>query len=82
MAKPLPTIKSIELDDEGAPETVTIKLTVQQLAEVAKVLGKMSPATGSTEGTSAFYDCAVSELFNYYWEDGLNSYMRENGGGS
>jgi hypothetical protein len=75
MAKPLPSIKTIELDEDGFPETVTIKLTLHQLAEVTRVLGKLAPATGSTAGTSAFYNCAVSELFNNYWEAGLDEYL-------
>lgn len=71
----LPSIKVIELSDKGLPEAVTIKLTLHQLAEVTRVLGKLAPATGSTAGTAAFYNCAVSEVFNRYWDDGLDEYL-------
>lgn len=73
-----PIIRSIEMDRHGVPEFVTVKMTVEQLADLVLVVGKMSPPTGSTEALTEFYQFALSELFNRYWEGGIHSYRRDN----
>lgn len=66
-------ITQVELED-GDPARVTVEMTIEEAADLAKIMGGMAPDTGATRATSEVYNCLVGELFNRYWDDGLSEY--------
>ncbi len=62
-------------DSEGTviPETVTVKMTVQEALWLAIVSGKQkgeSPHNG-------IFNCLNADVFNRYWDDGVDDAKRE-----
>lgn len=65
---------------DSRPDIVSIELTVEQAAHITKLLGKISPASAespaSYEAQSNLYHLFTGCLFNRYWDDGINGYLR------
>jgi hypothetical protein len=62
-------------DDDGyaAPETITVTMTVEEALWIARVAEKQRG--GSPHRT--LYDCLVCDLFNRFWEDGVNDAAKQ-----
>ncbi|MFE6966854.1 hypothetical protein ACFVAJ_17220 [Agromyces sp. NPDC057679] len=70
-------VKTINLDPDELPETITVKLTRAEAITIAGMCGKLSPATAEASGldysaASEVYNGLVGTVFNRFWEDGLN----------
>ena len=73
--------KQIVLED-GRPTTVTVEMSIAEAAAIAKVFGGFSYTTFTekvpqlTNGEhSEVYDCLVGEIFNRYWDDGVEGFL-------
>jgi hypothetical protein len=64
-------ISNIALDADEDPREVTVVLSINVAAWLARHVGKLNP---STEESSALYDCLVGSLFNRFYEDGVNDW--------
>ena len=65
---------------DSRPNVVAIEMTVEQAAQLAKLTGKISPANASSpaayDAQSNLYHLLTGSLFNRYWEDGVDGYLR------
>ncbi|MFD7247868.1 hypothetical protein ACFV6Y_38725 [Streptomyces massasporeus] len=65
------------------PETITAELTAREAAFLAKLTGRMSPndvetaVPGYSAESNRIYACLEGDLFNRYYEDGVNDALRE-----
>ncbi|MDI5965699.1 hypothetical protein [Streptantibioticus silvisoli] len=75
-------IKQIELDDEGMPEAVLVRMTHDEALYLALLTGKQTGATsaqiipGGAARNSEVYEALTGELFNRYYDDGVNDAVR------
>lgn len=75
-------IRALTFDDEQNPETVTAELTIEEAAYLAKLTGQQTGITanqimpGGDEPSHEIYDCLISNVFNTFYEDGVNDYLR------
>ena len=77
-------ITQINLDDEGVPSDVTVKLSLDQAALIARVFGSYCGNSYKSTGDmsrwsvagSDLYSGLVSDLFNRFWDDGVNDVLR------
>lgn len=67
----------------GRPKTVTVKMSLDEAAAIAKTFGTMSLngfrekfPTLPDDTNSEIYGCLVGELFNRFWDDGVDGYIR------
>lgn len=62
------------------PDVVSINMTVEQAARLVKLVGRISPANAASpedyQAQSGLYDVLVCGLFNRYWDDGVDGYLR------
>ena len=65
-----------ELNDDQCPSTVTVEMDIREAALMAKLFGQMRPT--ESQGATA-YDCLVGDVFNRYWDDGVDEALRELG---
>ena len=73
-------INTIQFGDNEKPAKVTATFTIREAAMIAKAFGRLSPTSATEAGldpsaTSSTYD-ALTGVFNAYYEDGLNDYLR------
>lgn len=77
-------IKMVEFDEEEGPQWVTIKLSLEEVAFIAKFTGKQSD--DSAEGympngggyvNRQLYEATTHGVFNRWWDGGLEEYERE-----
>jgi hypothetical protein len=68
-------ITRIDLED-GRPVRITAELTVEEAAQIAKWTGSLSPVTGMTGETSELYGALTGSVFNRFWDDGVDGYLR------
>jgi hypothetical protein len=68
-------IKSIELEN-SLPVRIVVELTVEEAAQIAKWTGSLSPVTGMTGETSELYGALTGSVFNRFWDDGVDGYLR------
>lgn len=63
---------------EGEPVELTLTLSVEQAALIARWVGQFSPSTAGTNHshTSGLWDCLVGEFFNRFYEDGIDEALR------
>jgi hypothetical protein len=67
---------------KGLPTEVTVKLTIEELAVIGRMTGRLSPITAEEvfpkayEATSEMYDASVGEVFNRWWDGGIDDYLR------
>lgn len=62
-------------DDEYYPETITVTMTLKEAIFIAKKAGAEPPAA-----TGTICDCLVGDVFNRYWDDGVDDAERMKGG--
>jgi hypothetical protein len=79
-------VTKIELDDEGDPLFVTVRMSVREAAYLAMITGAQSGTTAKQLvpgwGESAnlgLYESVVGEFINRYWSGGTNHALRELG---
>lgn len=76
-------VTNLSFDKNEQPSEVTIVMSVDEAAHLAKHCGKLAPATvqppDSYFATSGLYRCLTGMVFNAYWEDGVDDYLREAG---
>lgn len=74
-------LKAMTFDDSQL-DTVTVQMTAEEAAFMAKVTGKMNdPAAReafgfSTHAHSEIYDLLAGEVFNRLYDDGVDEWMR------
>lgn len=66
-------INNIELED-GKPVRITAELSIEEAAQIARWTGRLT--TEQTSQTREIYDSLVGDVFNRYWSDGVDGYMR------
>lgn len=70
-------IRSIAMDDEEQPETITVDMTIREAALIVRLIGPMSDIqladTQSDGGRTGgeIYDALNGCVFNRFWEDGV-----------
>lgn len=70
-------VKQINLDDDGQPEEIVVRLTRNEAAYLALLTGKQSGHTsaeimpGGDGLNSEVYEALTGEFFNRYYEDGV-----------
>lgn len=62
-----------KLSEEQFPSTVTVEMGVREAALIAKLFGRMRHA--ESQGATA-YECLVGDVFDRYWDDGVDEAMR------
>lgn len=73
--------KSLTLS-AGRPTMVTVEMTIDEAAVIAKVFGEFSLKTFEEKFPrmdnehSEIYDCLVGEVFNRFWDDGVDGCLR------
>lgn len=71
-------VKQINLDDDGQPETVLVRVTRAEAAYLALLTGKQNGLTseevmpGGADLNSEIYESLTGDFFNRYYEDGVN----------
>ncbi|MDX3260791.1 hypothetical protein PV336_16340 [Streptomyces sp. MI02-2A] len=74
-------IKVLELDDAENPEFITVRMSVQEAAFLARVTGGHSGDTaeevlpGGATANRDIYSALVGSVFNRYWDGGINDYL-------
>ncbi len=66
-------VRSIQLDDEGLPSSMTVEMSVAEASAIAEWAGQLNP---STPTTSDIFFGLSDELFNRFWDDGRDGYAR------
>lgn len=74
-------IESIRFEqnkDGATPSEVTVTMSITEAAQVACLFGEMSDKSMADRGwpLTHIYTDLTSNLFNRYWEDGLEGLMR------
>lgn len=69
-------ISNIEMSN-GSPTGAKVDLSLDELVAIAKVFGRFSPHKAEESGleysvTSEIYGCLVGELFNRFWDAGVD----------
>jgi hypothetical protein len=68
-----------EQREEGAfPSEVTVTMSITEAAQIACLFGEMSDKAMADRGwpTTHIYTDLTANVFNRYWEDGLEGSMR------
>lgn len=62
----------------GSPVSLTITMSVEQAALIAKWVGRFSPKTAGANypHTSELWDCLAGEFFNRFYEAGVDEAAR------
>ncbi|ANA86270.1 hypothetical protein SEA_LOZINAK_113 [Gordonia phage Lozinak] len=75
-------VRSIELAENGFPEQVTVVMSRSEAEWITLVLGSLTGEQeeaikpGYREQSGEIYNALVGELFNRFWEDGINDAVR------
>lgn len=77
-------LKALKMNKKGtAPKTVTITMTIDEAGSIAKVFGEFSPLKFGEKFphidpsiSGEIYDCLTGDVFNRFWDDGVNGWMR------
>lgn len=78
-------IRSIALDDNEEPSTVTVEMTTREAALIQGILSHCSQADVSTVlggdttwwvEQHAIYDALSGGFFNRFWDDGVRDVLR------
>lgn len=76
-------LNSVDFDDNGDPETITVAVTRREAQFVAKALGRLNldaaneVLPGYYSEVQDIYDCLVGNVFNRYWDDGVDGAVVE-----
>ena len=67
-------------EDGAVPDTVTVTMGIGEAAAIARVFGMLNGRATSRLGVhdSSVYDTLVGDVFNRFWEDGLNDVLPQN----
>lgn len=74
-------LKAMTFDD-GNLDTVTVTMTAEEAAFIAKVVGKMNDPMAQaafglpTQAHSEVYDLLAGEVFNRLYDDGVDEWIR------
>jgi len=68
-------ITNIALTD-GEPTEVNVTMSTAEAAAIAEWAGKLRPPTHIT---NQIWDCLTGQLFNRFYDDGLNDYIAGRG---
>jgi hypothetical protein len=69
----LNSLTFVDGDDGAEPDTVTVTMTIFEAAVIASLFGKLnSYANDKIALDYDIYGCLVGDVFNRYWDDGLN----------
>lgn len=76
-------LKGISFTKKENPKTVTVEMTIDEAAAIAKVFGGMNPLKFGTDFpslankgiVSSVYDCLSGAFFNRYYDDGVDDYL-------
>ena len=60
-------------EGDTLPKTVTVEMTLEEALWIAVVAGQQK----GTSPHNGLYDCLVCDVFNRYWEDGVDDAQRE-----
>jgi len=75
-------IRQINLGDEGMPEKITAELSLSEAVFIALLMGQQNGHTseeilpGGTDLPSEIYSALTGELFNRYYDDGVDEAAR------
>ncbi|QAU06617.1 hypothetical protein SEA_WILLIAMBOONE_114 [Gordonia phage WilliamBoone] len=75
-------VRTIDLDENGFPEQVTVVMSRAEAEWIALALGSLTGEQeaairpGYREQNGEVYNALVGELFNRFWEDGINDAVR------
>jgi hypothetical protein len=76
------SVKSVDFDDAGKPEAVTLRLSVEEAAFIATFVGDQSAQTaevvmpnGGAVASSALYNTLSGQVFYAYWDAGVDGYL-------
>jgi hypothetical protein len=78
-------IKVLELDEAENPEFVTVRMSVQEAAFMAKVTGQQSTNDaeavfpGGSDPSHSVYNALVGSVFNRFWDGGVDDYLADRG---
>lgn len=76
-------VRTLRLDDDGYPDRVTVDMTADEAAYIARITGRMTgQMMEATFGTdvpwkginSGVYYALVDGVFNRYWDGGVADY--------
>lgn len=76
-------VKQINLDDEGLPENIVVRVSRAEAAYIALLVGRQ---TGETSGAvmpggaalnSSVYEALAGDVFNRFYENGVEDAARE-----
>lgn len=76
-------IKSIEFDNNGELEFVTVRMSAEEAAFIAKFTGRQSGETaeevmtGGAPASSHLYDTMAGEVFNRLYDGGVDEWHRD-----
>lgn len=72
-------VRQIVLDEDGEPTAVLVAMSVKEAALIARMTGQHSPSTmtdalgyGWFEVSSSIFDGLTGELFNRFWDAGVD----------
>lgn len=75
-------VKQINLDDDGVPESVFVRLSRDEALYLAKLTGGQNGVSaeavlaGGAGLNAEVYASLTGELFNRFYEDGVNDVVR------
>lgn len=65
----------------GSPDAITVTMSVAEAAFITTLLGRMNDLeqdnviAGGAHAGRGIYDCLTGDLFNRYWDDGVDGYL-------
>ena len=68
----LKTIAFEPVDDEQYPARISVEMTIEEATWIAAIAGKCS----GDSPHHGIYDCLVGDVFNRYWDDGVDEAMK------
>lgn len=74
---------SMDFNEAELPETITVTLTIQEAAFLAKFVGGARVIDmnkvfdGGDKPGVEVYECLVGAVFNRYWDDGVDDYIED-----
>lgn len=80
-------VKTIRFTDKKPvfPEKITVRLTIEEAAYIVGLTGKQKDADceaiidGGATMNHELYSALTGDVFNRYWHDGWNDYIRGKG---
>jgi hypothetical protein len=76
---------AISFNDDENPKEILVRLTIEEAGYLGRLTGTQSDNSaeaimqGGTLLNSEVYHCLSGNVFNRYWEDGLNDYFKNRG---